>query len=69
MININEAIQRIRQAGSKNVRCVPMAGQPVMDGDYQIEILNDTWSPIVTGVKKKIAEDLIAQATNKVILG
>jgi len=69
-INVNEAIQRIKQAGSNGVRAVPMPNQHVADGDYQIEVkTNETWTPIVTGIKKKIAEDIISQATNRVILG
>jgi hypothetical protein len=47
-----------------------MPNQDVNSGDYQIEIrANEIWSPIVTGVSKKIAEDIINQATNRVILG
>ena len=68
-INVNEAIQRIKQAGSTGVRAVPMPNQPVADGDYQIEVMDNGWIPIMTGIKKKIAEDIISQAVNKVILG
>jgi len=69
-INVNEAIQKIKQAGSSCVRAVPMPNQNVLSGDYQIEVkTNDVWAPIVVGVNKKIAEDIISQATNRVILG
>lgn len=69
-INVNEAIQKIKQAGSASVRAVPMPGQNVQTGNYQIEIKSgDLWTPIVVGVNKKIAEDIISQATNRVILG
>jgi len=69
-INVNEAIQKIKQAGSSSVRAVPMPGQNVLSGDYQIEVkAGDMWSPIVVGVNKKIAEDIITQATNRTILG
>jgi len=68
-INFNETIQRIKQAGSTGVRSVPMPNQPI-DGDYQIEILTEgNWTPLVTGINKKTAEDIISQATNRVILG
>lgn len=69
-INVNEAIQKIKQAGSDSVRAVPMPGEDVKSGNYQIEIKSgDLWAPIVVGVNKKIAEDIISQATNRVILG
>lgn len=68
MVNMNEAIRKIRSVGPQSVRAVPMPDQPV-DGDYQIEINNGGWEPIVTGVKKQMAEDIIRQATNRVLLG
>jgi len=69
-INVNEAIQQIKRAGASCARAVPMPNQNVNSGDYQIEIkANEIWSPIVTGVSKKIAEDIINQSTNRVILG
>lgn len=67
--NINEAIQKIKSIGSINTRIVPMEGQTIT-GSCQIEIKeNGLWSPVVTGVTNKIAENIIAQATNRVILG
>lgn len=69
-VNVNEAIQKIKAAGTANVRSVPMPGQNVNSGDYQIEISqNGEWTPVATGISKKIAEDIISQATNRVILG
>jgi hypothetical protein len=69
-IDVNSAIQMIKQVGSSRVRAVPMPDQNVMDGNYQIEVKEDSgWRPIVTGIKKRIAEDIITQATNRVILG
>lgn len=69
-INVNEAIQKIKQVGKSSVRAVPMPNHDVQTGDYQIEIKEGSaWTPIVVGVNKKIAEDIISQATNKVILG
>lgn len=69
MINLNETIQRIRAVGAHNARSVPMAGESI-DGQHQIEIKEDSgWQPIVSGITKRTAEDIISQATNKVILG
>jgi len=72
LINVNEAVQKIKACGNKNVRLVPMPGQSINDGDYQIETLNEStkqWAPIISGIKKKMGEDLIRQTINKVILG
>jgi hypothetical protein len=69
-VNMNETIQKIKKVGEANVRSVPMQGQSVQDGQYQIEIREgSTWTPIVTGVKKQVAESIISQAVNRVILG
>ena len=67
--NISEASAKIRQVGSRNVRAVPMPGERV-DGQYQIEVLeNGGWSAVLVGTTKKIAEDIIATACNRIILG
>jgi len=69
MINLNEAIQRIKKAGSTNVRAVPMPGKNVNE-DHQIEIKEgNTWLPIVDGIPRSAAMDIINQATNRTILG
>jgi hypothetical protein len=69
-INVNEAARKIKEVGAANVRAVPMAGQNVQNGSYQIEIRkNDTWEVVAECPNKKIAEDIISQAVNKVILG
>jgi len=68
--NLNEAIVRIRAAGATNVRTVPMDGQHVTEGKYRVEICeNGTWSPIIVGIAKSTADDLVTQATSRVILG
>jgi hypothetical protein len=70
MVDLNEAIQKIKQVGASNARAVPMAGQSVNDGNYQIEICeNGNWRSVVSNVKKQMAEDIIQQAVNRVILG
>jgi hypothetical protein len=67
--NINEAVEAIKRVGGTNARIVPMPGQDV-NGRQQVEIREGTsWNPVVTGVSRKMAEDIIAQAVNKVILG
>jgi hypothetical protein len=69
-INLNEAIQKIKTVGPSNVRVIPMPGQNMMTGNYQIEVQdNGSWSSIVVGIKKAMAEDIVSQATNRVILG
>jgi hypothetical protein len=69
-INVNEATRKIKEVGSANVRAVPMAGQDVQIGSYQIEIRkNDIWEIVAECPNKKIAEDIISQAVNNVILG
>lgn len=60
----------IKQAGSTNVRILPMQGQSITEGDYQIEIKKENaWTPIMVGVKKPIAEQIVQNALNRVILG
>ena len=69
VLNINEAIAKIKAVGATNVRSVPMPGH-TPSGQYQVEIKeNAVWVPIVTGLNKRMAEDIITQATNRVILG
>jgi hypothetical protein len=70
MVNLNEAITSIRRVGVTNVRVLPMAGENALEGKFQIEI-KDTgdWQTIVSGVSKSIAEGIVSQATNRVILG
>lgn len=69
MINLSEAIQKIKKAGASNARSVPMAGQNVNTGLYQIELMSEgTWTAIVSGIPKITAEQIIQQATNRVLL-
>ncbi len=69
MINVQETIQAIKQAGAARARAVPMLGHN-LDGQHQIEIMEGgTWSIIAQGLSKKMAEDLIRQSLNRVILG
>ena len=69
-IDVSKVTQAIKTAGSTNVRVTPMPGQSIVEGDHQIEINeNGSWSPIATGIKKMIAEQIISQALNRVICG
>lgn len=69
-INLNETTTAIKKAGAANVRVVPMKGQTI-DGDHQIEVQPNpgTWQPILTGIKKSMAESIVRDATNRVLLG
>ncbi len=69
-LDLAAAVQKIKGVGQTNVRVVPMSGQNIHGGDYQIEINESgSWSAIVSGIKQRIAEDIVAQATNRVLLG
>lgn len=69
-IDVNGAIQKIKAVGATNVRMLPMLGQNIQEGDYQIEVKDGTaWLPIVTGVKRTLAEQIIGQALNRTICG
>jgi len=69
-VSLNEALVRIRKVGAQGVRAVPMPNQNVHTGKYQIEIRDgDSWSVLVEGLPRSSADDLIKQATNRVILG
>lgn len=67
---MTEAISKIKTAGASKVRSVPMAGNHVVDGLYQIEILKEgIWTAIVGGIPKNAADSMISQAVNNVLLG
>ena len=69
-VNLNEAFQRIRAAGPTKVRAVPMPGQNVHSGQYMIEIKDgEAWVCLVEGIPKVTANNIISQATNRVICG
>lgn len=68
--NINEAVQKIKKVGGTNARVTPMPGQDAINGLQQVEIHESgSWQAVVTGITRKMAEDIISQATNRVILG
>lgn len=69
-INVNDAVSAIKKAGVVNTRVTQMPNQS-LDGLHQIEVQTTpgVWQPILMGIKKTMAEDIIRQATNRVILG
>lgn len=69
-INVNEAVATIKKVGANNTRVIQMPNQS-LDGLHQIEVqLNPgVWQPILTGIKKTMAENIVREATNRVILG
>lgn len=70
MINVNEATMKIKAAGANNVRVVPRPGQNVQSGEYQIEIKDgSSWQTIAVCPNRSIADSIVNQAVNKVILG
>ena len=70
MINLTEAVQKIKAVGTTNVRVVPMSGQPMIGGMHQIEIKEaGSWIPIVSGIPKMAAEDVVRQASSRVLFG
>ena len=68
-VNLNEAVNAIKRVGATNARVVPMPGQR-HDGQQQIEIREgNEWIVVASGLSTRMANDIIQQATNRVILG
>jgi hypothetical protein len=70
-ININHATQSLRRVGQQNVRIVPMPGHSAVSGQHRIEIkeANADWQPLVEGLERSLADNIVQQAFNRVILG
>jgi hypothetical protein len=69
-VNMSEAIAAVKAAGANSVRTVPMPGQNVNVGLYQIEVSKGgTWETVVVGLPKTTAESIISQAISRVICG
>mgnify|MGYP001594996388 CR=1 FL=1 len=62
--NINDAIQKIKSLGLSNTRIVSSGEKSCIEVRE-----NGQWNKVIVGVTQRIAEDIVAQATNKVILG
>ena len=70
MIDLNEAIQKIKVAGPNKVRIIPVPGTSITGSTFQIEANNHgTWEILVTNIPKAMAESLVSQASNKGLLG
>lgn len=66
-MNFNEAISHIKRVGASNARVVPSDS-----GQFQVEIReNGNWALLecTKGMTQTLANELIVQATNRVILG
>ena len=65
MPTIKEVVSKIKKAGVENVRKIPAT-----NGMVEIQIrAGDSWYTIMEDVPAKSADDIIRQASNKVILG
>lgn len=70
MKNISEAVNRIKKAGSSNVRIVPMEGTIAQAGKQQIEIREGSaWIVLVDNVTNRMAEDIVNQASSRLLFG
>lgn len=68
MLNISEVVQQIRSVGANNSRIVPISSGG--NTTYKIEINESgAWRPVIAGVNLNMAEDMMRQAVNRVILG
>ena len=66
MSQFTDTIQQIREAGTNNARITNMAGTQ----NVKIEInKNGQWVTIMRDLKQSIAEDILRQANNRLILG
>jgi hypothetical protein len=64
MATIKEAVDKIRQVGTTNARITPVGNR------CKIEIYTGKeWVTLLSNLERNIAEDVIRQATNRVILG
>jgi hypothetical protein len=65
MSRFSEAVKKVREVGASNARIVPTQGRK-----FKVEILsNGSWVTVLRDLEHPIAEDVIRQATNKVLLG
>ncbi len=70
MVNMSEAIVKIKAVGANNVRVVPMPNQNVQTGMHKIEVNEGgSWSTIVESIPRETAVSIVTQATNRVICG
>lgn len=64
MVNLTETVNAIKAAGPLKVRIVPQTGEHYETGLYVIEILKESsWCPILSGVPRQTADNLVNQAS------
>jgi hypothetical protein len=69
-VNLSEALSIMTKAGPNGIRAIPMAGQNVHTGLYKVEVRRGLkWECVIESVPKSTAENLISQATSRVLLG
>jgi hypothetical protein len=65
MASLKEALNKIREVGPTNTRITPVSGTK----NVKIEVqANGAWVTVVTDVTRMMAEDILNQAVNRVIL-
>lgn len=65
MFNVTEAVNKVKAAGTSNTRIVDKDG-----GKCAIEVnVNGAWTAIADNISRKIAEDIVGNAANRVICG
>lgn len=65
MATVKEAVEKIRQVGLDNARIIQLG-----NGKTKIEIKTKAgWVSVLSNVNSGIAEDILRQATNKMLLG
>lgn len=69
-MDLSEATNRIKAAGPRNVRIVPMPGQEVVTGLHQVMVQEGgQWVTVLKNVPKEMAESLVSSTGKSVILG
>lgn len=69
-MDLSEATSRIKAAGPRNVRIVPMPGQEVVTGLHQVMVQEGgKWVTVLENVPKEMAESLVSSTGKSVILG
>ena len=63
-INLNETVSTIKRVGSANTRIVSTGDKCIIEVNE-----NGAWSELLGGLNRKMAEDIVSQAANRVILG
>lgn len=65
-MTIKEAVERMKKAGESKTRLVPITGTNQVN--IQVD-MGQGWATIMKGVERPMAEDILRQAKDRVILG